>query len=257
MSIPGEGHKCVGGDQQQDSQHAPRVTPTIVSMAIQPVNEDLLEKIDSYIEQLFVPADPALEQNLADAEAAGLPSIAVAPGQGRMMYLLAKMAGAKRILEIGTLGGYSTTLLARALPADGQVITLELKQANADVARKNLDRAGIGDRVEIRVGPASETLDRMIAAKEQAFDLVFIDADKTGYLGYLNQVLQLSRPGTVILSDNLIRHGAVLPDYPDPDADARAITEFNKLIASHPRLESILLPIVKGKIDGMAISLVK
>jgi predicted O-methyltransferase YrrM len=226
-------------------------------MAIQPVNEELLEKIDSYIDNLFVPPDSALEQNLADAQAAGLPPIAVAPAQGRMMYLLARMSGAKRILEIGLLGGYSTTLLARALPENGKVISLELKQANADVARKNIDRAGIGNRVEIRVGPAGETLAKMIAAKEEAFDMVFIDADKTGYIGYLNQVLQLSHPGTVILSDNLIRHGAVLPDHPNPDADARAITEFNKLIASHPRLESILLPIVKGKIDGMAISLVK
>jgi len=226
-------------------------------MAIQPVNEDLLEKIDSYIENLFIAPDSALEQNLADAKAAGLPSIAVAPAQGRMMYLLAKMAGAKRILEIGTLGGYSTTLLARALPENGKVITLELKQGNADVARKNIDRAGVGGRVEIRVGPAGETLAKMIAAKEEPFDMVFIDADKTGYVGYLNQVLELSHPGTVILSDNLIRHGAVLPDHPNPDADARAITEFNKLIASHPRLESVLLPIVKGKIDGMAISLVK
>jgi predicted O-methyltransferase YrrM len=226
-------------------------------MAIQPVNEELLEKIDSYIDNLFVPPDSVLDQNLADAEAAGLPPIAVAPAQGRMMYLMAKMAGAKRILEIGLLGGYSTTLLARALPENGKVISLELKQANADVARKNIDRAGIGKRVEIRVGPAGETLNKMIAAKEEPFDLVFIDADKTGYVGYLNQVLQLSRPGTVILSDNLIRHGAVLPDHPNPDADARAITEFNKLIATHPRLESVLLPIVKGKIDGMAISLVK
>lgn len=226
-------------------------------MAIQPVNEELLEKIDSYIDNLFVPPDTALEQNLADAQAAGLPPIAVAPAQGRMMYLIAKMAGARRILEIGLLGGYSTTLLARALPENGKVVSLELKQANADVARKNLDRAGIGGRVEIRVGPAGETLNKMIAAKEEPFDMVFIDADKTGYVGYLNQVLQLSRPGTVILSDNLIRHGAVLPDHPNPDADARAITEFNKLIATHPRLESILLPIVKGKIDGMAISLVK
>jgi predicted O-methyltransferase YrrM len=226
-------------------------------MAIQPVNEELLEKIDSYIDDLFLPPDSALEQNLVDAQSAGLPPIAVAPAQGRMMYLLAKMSGAKRILEIGLLGGYSTTLLARALPENGKIISLELKQSNADVARKNIDRAGIGKRVEIRVGPAGETLTKMIAAKEDPFDMVFIDADKTGYVGYLNQVLQLSRPGTVILSDNLIRHGAVLPDHPNPDADARAITEFNKLIASHPRLESILLPIVKGKIDGMAISLVK
>jgi len=226
-------------------------------MGMQPVNEVLLEQIDQYIEGLFVPPDAALEQNLVDAQAAGLPAIAVAPGQGRMMYLLAKMANAKRILEIGTLGGYSTTLLARALPKDGKVVTLEFSPLHATVARKNLDRAGVGDLVDIRIGRATETLDKMIAAKEASFDFVFIDADKTGYVGYLHQVLQLSHSGTVILSDNLIRHGAVLPGFDSPDKDAVAVSEFNKLIASHPRLESILLPIVKGKIDGMAISLVK
>ncbi len=224
---------------------------------MQPINEALVQKIDDYIDDLFVPPDPALEQNLKDAEAAGLPAIAVDPAQGRMMYLLAKMSSPKRILEIGLLGGYSTTLLARALTADGKVVSLELSQRNADVAKKNLERAGMASRVEIRLGPAGETLNKMIAAKEEPFDFVFIDADKTGYVGYLNQVLQLSHPGTVILSDNLLRHGAVLPGYENPDADARAISEFNKVLASHPRLESILLPIVKDKIDGMAISLVK
>jgi predicted O-methyltransferase YrrM len=224
---------------------------------MQPINEALVQQIDDYIDDLFVPPDPALEENLKDAEAAGLPPIAVDPAQGRMMYLLAKMSNPKRILEIGLLGGYSTTLLARALPADGKVISLELSQRNADVAKKNLERAGMASRVEIRLGPAGETLNKMIAAKEPAFDFIFIDADKTGYVGYLHQVLQLSHSGTVILSDNLLRHGAVLPGYENPDADARAIGEFNKLIASHPRLESILLPVVKDKIDGMAISLVK
>lgn len=224
---------------------------------MQPINEVFLQKIDDYIDDLFVPPDSALEENLKDAEAAGLPPIAVDPAQGRMMYLLAKMSSPKRILEIGLLGGYSTTLLARALPADGKVVTLELSQKNADVAKKNLERAGVASKVEIRVGPAGETLNKMIAAKEAPFDFIFIDADKTGYIGYLNQVMQLSHPGTVILSDNLLRHGAVLADYENPDADARAIREFNKVLAAHPRLESILLPIVKDKIDGMAISIVK
>ncbi len=224
---------------------------------MQPVNEALLEQIEKYIDNLFVPRDEALEQNLKDADAAGLPAIAVSPDQARMMYILVKMAGAKRILEIGTLGGYSTTLMARALPSDGKVVTLELKPANAAVARKNLDRAGIGHMVEIRVGPASETLDKMIAAGEAPFDFVFIDADKTGYVGYLNQVLRLSHSGTVILGDNLIRHGDVLPGAANPDEMALGVRAFNELIASHPRLESILIPIVKGKIDGMSISRVK
>jgi predicted O-methyltransferase YrrM len=226
-------------------------------MGMQPVNENLLEDIDKYIDELFVPADTALEQNLIDAEAAGLPAIAVAPAQGRMMYLLAKMSGPKRILEIGTLGGYSTTLLARALPKNGKVVTLELSPAHAVVARKNLERAGVSDLVDIRVGPAGDTLSKMIASGEEPFDFVFIDADKTGYVGYLNQVLQLSHSGTVILGDNLIRHGAVLPGFANPDADALGVRRFNELIASDPRLESILLPVLKNKIDGMSISRVK
>lgn len=222
---------------------------------MKPVNEELLQRIDDYIDRLFVP-DAALEQNLKDADAAGLPAIAVAPAQGRLMYILAKMAGPKRILEIGTLGGYSTTLLARALPKTGKLVTLEMSPMHAAVARKNLDRAGVGELVEIRVGPAGDTLNRMIAAGEAPFDLVFIDADKTGYVGYLNQVLQLSHPGTVILADNLIRHGDILPETP-PDESAAGVKEFNALIATDPRLESILLPIVKGKVDGMSISRVK
>jgi predicted O-methyltransferase YrrM len=226
-------------------------------MGIRPVNEALLERIDEYIENLFVPPDAALDQNLKDAEAAGLPAIAVAPGQGRMMYLLAKIANAKRILEIGTLGGYSTTLLARALPHDGKVVTLELSPRNAEVARKNLERAGVSQLVEIRVGPAGDTLAKMIQAGEEPFDFVFIDADKTGYVGYLNQVLQLSRSGTVILGDNLIRHGDVLPGAVAPDESAVGVRAYNELIASHPRLESILIPILKDKVDGMSISRVK
>jgi len=221
-----------------------------------PVNEQLLEQIDEYIERLFIPPDAALEENLKESEAAGLPAIAVSPGQGRMMYILAKMAGAKRILEIGTLGGYSTTLLARALPKHGKLVTLEMSQIHARVARRNLDRAGVGELVDIRVGPAANTLAQMIETGEEPFDFVFIDADKTGYVGYLHQVLQLSHPGTVIIGDNLIRHGDVL-HATAPDENAAGVKAFNELIATHPRLESILLPIVKGKVDGMSISLVK
>lgn len=223
---------------------------------MQPVNEHLLEQIDEYVETLFVPPDAALEQNLKDADAAGLPAIAISAGQGRLVYLLAKMINARRILEIGTLGGYSTTFLARALPKNGELVTLEMSPMHAAVARKNLDRAGVGELVDIRVGPAGDTLRRMIEAAEEPFDFVFIDADKPGYVGYLNQVLQLSHSGTVIVGDNLIRHGDVLQEVA-PDEMAAGVKAFNSLIASHPRLESILLPIIKKKIDGMSISLVK
>jgi predicted O-methyltransferase YrrM len=226
-------------------------------MGMQPVSEGLLEQIDQYIEKLFVPPDVALEQNLKAASSAGLPAIAVTPAQGRLIYLLAKMVGARRILEIGTLGGYSTTLFARALSAGGKVVSLELSPVHAAVARKNLEYAGVGDRVEVRVGRASETLNRMIEDVEESFDLVFIDADKTGYVEYLNQVLQLSHPGTVIIGDNLIRHGAVLPGFPNPDAGAVGVHAYNELIASDPRLESILVPFLKNKVDGMSISRVR
>jgi predicted O-methyltransferase YrrM len=131
-----------------------------------------------------------------------------------------------------------------------------MSPVHASVARKNLDRAGVGDLVEIRVGRAGETLSKMIDSGEEPFDLVFIDADKSGYVDYLNQVLQLSHPGTVILGDNLIRHGAVLPEI-SPDENAAGSKAFNEVIASHPRLESILLPVLKRKVDGMSISRVK
>jgi predicted O-methyltransferase YrrM len=223
---------------------------------MKPVSEQLLEQIDEYVENLFVTPDAVLDQNLKDADAAGLPPIAVSPGQGKWIYLIAKIAHAQRVLEIGTLGGYSTTWLARALPKNGELVTLEMSHVNAGVARKNLERAGVSDMVDIRVGRASDTLQKMIEAEELPFDLIFIDADKTGYVGYLHQVLHLSHPGTVILADNLIRHGDILPEV-SPDENAAGVKAYNALIATHPRLESILLPVLKGKVDGMSISLVK
>ena len=221
-----------------------------------PVNEQLIERIDAYIEDLFTPPDEVLAQNLADANAAGLPAINVSPNQGRLLYLLAKLAGVKRVLEIGTLGGYSTTWLARALPAGGVVVTLELETVNAEVARRNLERAGLAGMVDVRVGPAADSLRALIRASTAPFDLVFLDANKSGYVEYLELALQLSRPGTLILADNVIRHGLVLDSNPaDPnDAGARA---YNEAIARHPRLESVILPIVRHRVDGMAISLVR
>ncbi len=219
-------------------------------------NDQLMRHIDQYIEHLFVPRDAALSQGLKDAQAAGLPSINVSANEGKLLYLIVKMAKAKRVLEIGTLGGFSTTWLARALPANGQVITLELDQKHAGVARKNLDRAGVGDRVEIRVGRAIESLRKMIASGEASFDVIFIDADKPSYLDYLNLALQLSQPGTIILADNTIRNGRVLEANP-PDENARSARAYNDAIASNPRLDSIVLPIIRETIDGLSISIVK
>lgn len=217
---------------------------------------ELFRDVDRYIETLFVEEDPILAQAVTDAAAEGLPQIQVSPSQGKALYLIAKMCGARRVLEIGTLGGYSTTWLARALPETGRVITLELDRKHADVARKNLDRAGIGSRVTIEVGPAAETMQRMIDRREKPFDLIFIDADKPGYSRYLDLSVELSRLGTVILADNLIRDGAVM-DANVEDENARAARVFNAKLAAHPRLESIIIPFVKTRVDGMSISIVR
>jgi len=221
-----------------------------------PVTADLLRDIDRYIERLFVPGDPTLQHNLEASAAAGLPSINVSAAEGKLLYLIAKMARATRVLEIGTLGGYSTTWLARALPAGGTVVSLEVSPKHADVARKNLHGAAPGVDIDIRVGDAAASLQAMIDAREQAFDVVFIDADKPRYVEYLELSLQLSRPGTVILGDNLIRHGLVL-DTATADESARGAQAFNEAIAAHPRLESIVLPIIRDKVDGVSVSIVR
>jgi caffeoyl-CoA O-methyltransferase len=220
------------------------------------MNAELFRQIDTYIESLFVADDPILAQGLSDAAAAGLPQIQVSPNQGKTLYLLTKMCGARRVLEIGTLGGYSTTWLARALAGTGTVTTLELDRKHAAVARNNLDRAGVGARVVIEVGPAAETMQRMIDRREPPFDLIFIDADKPGYSRYLDLSLALARSGTVILADNLIRDGAVMDEQVE-DENARAAREFNAKLAAHPRLESIIIPFVKARVDGMSISIVR
>jgi predicted O-methyltransferase YrrM len=219
-------------------------------------DQTLLARIDGYIEELFVPADPALTQNLADAAAAGLPEINVSATQGKLLHLLARMSGAQRILEVGTLGGYSTTWLARALPPWGMLVTLELDATHAEVARRSIARAVADVRVDVRVGRAADSLRQMIAANQPPFDFIFIDADKPGYLEYLELSLQLARPGTVIVADNLIRNGAVLSEQPGDDS-ARAARAFNAAIAAHPRLESIVVPIMREHIDGLSISIVK
>lgn len=220
------------------------------------ISSQLARQVDEYIEQLFVPQDAALEQGLKDAEAAGLPAINVSANEGKLLQLIAKMVQVKRILEIGTLGGYSTAWLARALPNDGKLITLELDQKHADLARKNLDRAGVGQRVEIRVGSASASLKKMIEQHEAAFDLIFIDANKDGYVDYLNLSLQLAHSGSIILADNLIRNGRALEKTP-PDENARGAKAYNEAIAANPKLDSIILPIIRSNLDGISISIVK
>ncbi len=211
----------------------------------------LLLRIDSYIDGLFAPPDSALEGTLRRSRRAGLPEIHVSPNEGRLLQLLAETAGARRILEVGTLGGYSTIHLARALPEDGSLISLELDERYAEVARENLAEAGLVDSVEVRVGDARKLLADMVEDGTGPFDLTFIDADKVSYPEYLEWALWLSRPGSLILADNVIRGGSVL----DPeDESARAIRKFNESLARDPRLSALILPLIRERVDGLAIA---
>ena len=216
--------------------------------------EDLLLRIDSYVEGLFAPPDPALEGALRRSRRAGLPGINVSPNEGKLLQLLAEIAGAKRILEVGTLGGYSTIHLARALPEEGLLISLELDEGYAEVARESLAKAGVKDRVEVRVGDARELLAGMVESGAAPFDLTFIDADKVSYPEYLEWALQLSRPGSLILADNTIRGGSVIDAE---DESARATRKLNGTLAKDPRLSGIILPLIREGIDGLAIARVR
>jgi caffeoyl-CoA O-methyltransferase len=214
----------------------------------------LLTRIDDYVEDLFVPQDAALEAALRESQRAGLPEIQISPNEGKLLQLLAEMVGARRILEIGTLGGYSAINLARAMAEKGTLISLEIDERHAEVARENIERAGLGEKVEIRVGDARELLAQLAENDEGPFDLVFIDADKEGYPEYLEGSMRLSRPGSLILADNTIRGGSVL----DPrDESARATRDFNAKIASDPRLSAIVVPLIRERVDGLAIARVR
>ena len=211
---------------------------------------------DQYLSDLLLPVDPILNSVLEASAAAGLPSINVSPTQGKLLNLMARMCGAKRILEIGTLGGYSTIWLARALPADGKLITLEAEPKHAKVATANIDRDGLSNLVEIRLGPALQTLSQLVDQKSPPFDFIFIDADKPGYPDYLEWSLKLSRPGTVIVADNIIRDGGVIdPNHKDPRV--QAVRKFNQMLGSNPRLSATALQTVGSKgYDGFAVAMV-
>jgi len=219
------------------------------------MTEALWAAVDNSIEGLFLPPDPALDAVLATSTAAGLPEIAVSPTQGKLLTLLARAVGARRILEIGTLGGYSAICLARALPANGRLVTLELNPAHAAVAQANLARAGLAERVEVRVGPGVESLAHLAAEGGEPFDLIFIDADKPSYVAYLEGSLPLARPGALLIADNVVRHGRILD--PGDDANAQGARRFNERLAAEPRVSAIVLQTVgrKGH-DGLAIAVI-
>jgi predicted O-methyltransferase YrrM len=212
---------------------------------------ELLVQIDLYVEGLFAPPDAALETALRRSREAGLPEIYISRNEGKLLQLLAEIAGARRILEIGTLGGYSTIHLARSLPQAGSLVSLELDERYAEVARENVREAGLEHSVEVRVGDAKASLARMVEEGEGPFDLVFIDADKGSYPEYLEWALRLSRPGSLILADNAIRGGSVL----DPeDESARATHDLNEALAGDPRLSALVLPLIREGVDGIAMA---
>ncbi|HZD49754.1 MAG TPA: O-methyltransferase [Silvibacterium sp.] len=213
--------------------------------------------VDRYISEALIPTDPALESALAASKKAGLPAIAVAPNQGKWLMILAQAIGARSILEMGTLGGYSTIWLARALPADGRLISLEFDPKHAEVARANIARAGLADKVEIRVGKALDTLPQLAAEGLGAFDFIFIDADKGNYPGYLEWAVNLSHPGTLIIGDNVVRDGKII-DADDPDPSIQGVRRMNEIIAADPRLTATAIQTVGSKgYDGFMIAIVK
>ena len=220
------------------------------------MTETLWTAVDHYIDGMLVPADAALDAAIETSNAAGLPPISVTPSQGKLLYLLARIPGARKILEIGTHGGYSTIWLARALPAGGRLITLESDPRHADIARKNILRAGLGGLVELRVGLALEVLPRVAAEGGGAFDLTFIDADKKNIPAYFAFALKLSRRGSVIIVDNVVRDGRVI-DALSSDPDILGIRRFNDMLAAEPRVSATAIQTVGAKgHDGFAIALV-
>jgi predicted O-methyltransferase YrrM len=218
--------------------------------------QDLWTAVDRYISDLFIAPDFALEAALDSSKAAGLPTINVSPAQGKLLHLLAKIQGARKILELGTLGGYSTIWLARALPPDGRLISLEVDPKRAEIARANIARAELANVAEIRIGRAIDSLQQLETEGGGPFDLIFIDADKPGYAEYLPWALKLSRPGTLIIADNVIRKGAVA-DPASTDENVQGIRKFNEVLAAEKHVTTTVMQTVGSKgYDGLALILV-
>jgi predicted O-methyltransferase YrrM len=219
------------------------------------MSQELWTAVDRYITELFVPADPVLDAALQTSAEAGMPAIAVSPNQGKLLMMLARMLGARNILEIGTLGAYSTIWLARGLAAGGRVITLEADPKHAEVACSNIARAGLTHAIDVRVGKAIDTLPGLI--KEAPFDMIFIDADKVSYPEYLSWAITLSRAGSLIVADNVVRKGAVI-DVASSDPNVQGVRRFNEMLAAETRVSATAIQTVGSKgYDGFAILLVQ
>lgn len=218
--------------------------------------EDQWTAVDQYFSERLLPIDPVLDSALEDSATAGLPAISVSPNQGKLLQILAQLVDARAILEIGTLGGYSTIWLARGLRAGGRLITLEVDPKHAEVARSNLSRAGLMDVVEVRVGNALETLPQLSAERRGPFDLIFVDADKQNIPTYFEWALELSRPGGLIVVDNVVRGGAVI-DADSSDPSVQGVRRFVELLRAEARVSGTAIQTVGIKgYDGLAIILV-
>ncbi len=211
-------------------------------------------RVDAYLTELLIGHDPGLEQAVADQNDAGLPAIEVAPVHGKLLHLVARMSGARRVLEVGTLGAYSTIWLARGIPSDGRVVTIEAEPRNADLARANLDRAGVGDKVDIRIGRGADVLPTLEG--DEPFDLVFIDADKESNTIYLDWAARLGRPGTVVMVDNTVRDGEVAnPATENPQIIG--VQRGLEMLGRDPRFDATAIQTLDAKgYDGIAIALV-
>jgi predicted O-methyltransferase YrrM len=220
------------------------------------MSQELWTAVDQYINNVAVGGDAALEAASAAAVAAQLPPISVTPAHGKLLHLMARMQGARRILEIGTLAGYSTIWLARALPAGGRVVTLEANPMHADIARANLSRAGVADRVDIRLGKALETLPQLVVENQDPFDFAFIDADRTNLAEYFDWAVKLAHAGSVIIVDNVVRKGGVI-DASSEDANIKGVRRFAERLSADSRVTATMVQTVGAKgYDGFAMALV-
>src|SRR5450432_889647 len=221
------------------------------------MDQKVFKAVDRYISDLFNPQDDALIAAELSHKQEGIPHINVSPNMGKLLYLLVKLTNAKKILELGTLAGYSTIWMAKALPDDGRLISLEIDPRHAGIARKNISRSGLSDKIEIHVGKAIDLLPVLVKENAGPFDMIFIDADKPPYTEYFELSLKLSRPGTLIIADNVIRDGKVL-DPSQEDPMVKGAQRFNKALAAHKGVDATILQTIGVKeYDGMAIAVVE